>query len=112
MMIQLQNSFLIILAHLLKSPWDVVQVHYENYQVAKNDRWEIFQAAYETSGHRSAMRLPQEALDVLEELQKQIPEDQDEPWTWLEFSLESGGKYQFEYRYGMPPLIAEQLKYL
>lgn len=71
-----------------------------------------FSAEINTSGHRSAMRLPQEALDVLEELQKQIPEGQDEPWTWLEFSLESDGKYQFKYRYGMPPLIAEQLKYL
>ena len=110
-MIQLQNAFVVILAQLLTASWDIVNVRYENYQVARNDRREIFQAAYERGGDRIAIRLPLEALDILKELEEQRPEGQEESWTWLEFFMDSSGTYRFEYKYGVPPSIVEQLKY-
>jgi len=109
--IQLQNAFVATLARFLTSPWDIVKVRYENYEVGKNNRREIFQADYEIGGDRTSIRLSLEALDILEELQQHRPEGQAESWTWLEFALDSAGRYRFEYKYGVPPLIAEQIRY-
>jgi hypothetical protein len=86
-------------------------VRYENYQVTKSDRREIVAATYEMGGDSIAIGLPLAALDILAELFMQKPKGQAEPWSWLDFFMDSAGRYGFEYKYGVPPLIARQLEY-
>jgi hypothetical protein len=52
-----------------------------------------------------------DALDVLLDLQQCNPAGQSERWTWFEFRLDSSGAYEFDYKYGTPPLAAEEMKH-
>lgn len=74
-------------------------------------RRKIFQATYEIGGDQTPLRLSLDALAILAELQQQRPEGHADPWTWLEFVLDSAGQYRFEYKYDVPPLVAEQFMY-
>ncbi|WP_046972045.1 hypothetical protein [Dyella japonica] len=109
-MIELQAAFVRKVIQALKAPWQAVSIHYENYPL-NGRRHEVFTSTFEGDGVKEEFRLSLEAIDVLAELQKQKPESQEE-WTWVEFSMDHSGKYCFEYKYGVPPFVAEQLRYM
>jgi hypothetical protein len=109
-MIVLQDKFAARVADSMKSPWDEIQIHYENAEIEGLSR-EVFTALLFFKGAKQDIKLPLEALDLLIELQKHKPQGPMEAWTWLEFLLDKTGKYKFEFKYGNPPLIMEQVKY-
>lgn len=109
-MLALQNEFAVRVASSVKSPWDEIRVHYENAEVEGMPR-EVFTASLRLNGAKQDINLALEALDLLVKLQQFPPQGQAERWTWLEFFMDKAGKYRFDYKYGNPPLIMEQVKY-
>jgi hypothetical protein len=109
-MIELQDKFAIELASSMTSRWDSIKIHYENMTVG-GEVYELFTAFYYVGEIEHQFNLGIQALDTLIELKKHLPLGQAEKWTWFEFEFSSSGKYQFDYKYDMPPLIANELKY-
>lgn len=108
--IELQDSFAVELAASVGAEFDSIKVHYENMTVEGHCH-QIFNSFYFTSGSRIQFNLSLEALDLLSELNKNQPESQAERWTWLKFEMDNSGKYAFDYEYGIPPNLANRLKY-
>ena len=104
-MFQLQEKFAYELGSTMEVEWDVVKVHYENMTV-DGENHQMFVAIYFSRGVREQFDLTLEALDILEQLHNTQPTGQDEKWTWFDFEMNSAGKYDFFYKYGMPPQIA------
>lgn len=109
-MIDLQDKFAARVAGLVKSPWDEIQVHYENAEMAGVPR-EVFTASLLLNGAKQSIKLPLDVLDLLLKLKQLKPHGQSEGWVWLEFFIDKTGQYKFDYKYGNPPLIMEQVKY-
>ncbi|SFH72271.1 hypothetical protein SAMN04515618_102132 [Collimonas sp. OK307] len=109
-MLELQDKFAAELMSSVKARWDLIQVHYENMAV-DGESHEIFLAFYFVDGMKNQFNLNLKCLDVLLDLSKRQPESQAEKWTWFEFVIDSAGKYKFNYKYGMPPHLATELKY-
>ena len=104
-MFQLQEKFAYELGSTMEVDWDAVKVHYENMTV-DGENHQMFVAIYFSRGIREQFDLTLEALDILEQLHNTQPTGQDEKWTWFDFEMNSAGKYDFFYKYGMPPQIA------
>lgn len=109
-MLELQEKFIGIVVKGAPATWDRIEIHYENYDQDGEKIVKTISKAIAGQGS-DRLRLPLEGLRLLDELKTQIPAGQSEPWTWLEFSLDRQGKYKFDYKYGVPPLVAEALKY-
>jgi len=109
-MINLQDKFALRVAGLVNIQWDEIRIHYENAEIDGVAR-EVFTSFFVINGSKQELKLPLDVLDLLEDLKKHKPQGQSQEWTWLEFHISNTGKYKFEYKYGMPPLIAEQIKY-
>jgi hypothetical protein len=110
LMLQLQEKFIAELTKSAGEEWDRIDIHYEYFPwqgtVIENYTSKV------TSGE-AARQLPLsfDVLEVVLALNECKPEGQTEKWTWFEFTMESDGSYKFEYKYGMPPLAADEIKY-
>lgn len=107
-LIQTQEQFIAALLDSILEPWDKIEVHYENY-IWDNKLSEIYVAHRFFNGEKFDIDLSLEAFDTLDVLQQQIPDGQNEHWTWFIFLINSEGQYIFEYKYGVPPLIAVEI---
>lgn len=107
-LIQTQEQFIAALLDSIVEPWDKIEVQYEHY-VWDNEESEIYIANRFLNGDKFDIDLSVDAFDTLEALQQQIPENQNQPWTWFIFSINSEGQYLFDYKYGVPPLIAIEI---
>lgn len=104
-MLELQDKFAYELGSSMEVEWDVVKVHYENMTL-DGESHELFVAIYFSKGVREQFDITPEGLDILEMLHRAQPAEQAEKWTWFDFEMNSSGKYNFSYQYGMPPQIA------
>lgn len=107
-MLELQEQFIGELLDAITEPWDRIEVHYENFAWSEGSS-EKYVATRFLGDEEADVDLPLEALDALVALQEHPPEGQEEPWTWLRFSIDASGKYQFDFQYGVPPLTAEEI---
>lgn len=108
-MLQLQDQFAYELGSNMGVPWDRVKVHYEQMVVDGEDQ-QVFVANYFSNGQQEQFDLSPECLDILNALNKSQPANQPEKWTWFIFSMDSSGKYKFDFKYGVPPHIASMMK--
>lgn len=104
----LQAKFARTVASSIKSPWDRLEVHYENI-LWKEMLFEKYRSAYFASERKFDLPLSLDAIDVLVAL-KHAVSDVHEPWTHLVFNLHSSGKFDYDFKYGMPPMTADELK--
>jgi hypothetical protein len=107
-MLQRQEQFIGALLEPISEPWERIEVHYENFTWADGSS-EKYVATRYVGDEPADLDLSLEAIEALEALQEQPPEGQDEPWTWLTFVIDDTGAYHFDYRYGVPPLTAEEM---
>jgi hypothetical protein len=109
-MLELQEKFIEELLKGVRGAWSRIEIHYEYFEwdgdVFENYISKIYQG--QAAEHLS---LSVDALDVLLDLQQCKPAGQSEQWTWFEFRLDSSGAYEFDYKYGTPPLAAEEMKH-
>jgi hypothetical protein len=108
--LELQDKFARQVYLPIGEKWDSIHVHYEN-SVMDGTPYEIFRADYFVDSVRKDFTPSLESLDVLIELQRNQPEGQEEKWTWLEFRMTNTGQYKFEFKYGIPPHTAEQMRF-
>jgi hypothetical protein len=108
--LDLQRIFINELLKGVESPWDRLEVHYE-YFVWEGDAIVNYTSEAIEGQNARELELSLEASTILRALHDCKPEGQAEPWTWLEFSLDKSGAYKFDYKYGVPPLAAEEIKY-
>ena len=108
-MLAAQEQFISELLDGIDDPWDRIEVHYENY-VWGGEHSEIYVANRFLGDHKTDVDLSLEALDTLAALKAHRPEGQDEPWTWLTFTLDAQGHYHFNYQYGVPPYVAREIE--
>lgn len=109
-MIDLQHKFINAILENVDGPWDRLEVHYE-YFVWEGDAIVNYTSEAIEGQTARELELSFEASAILRALHDCKPEGQTEPWTWLEFTLDSTGTYKFDYKYGVPPLAAEEIKY-
>ncbi|MCY1075835.1 hypothetical protein [Archangium lansingense] len=107
-MLELQEQFIGALLDAVPEPWERIEVQYENFAWS-DDRSEIYVANRFLAGEKADVDLSLEAIEALAALQAHPPEGQGEPWTWLTFTINATGEYHFDYRYGVPPLIAREM---
>ncbi|MBW8756987.1 MAG: hypothetical protein JF586_05180 [Burkholderiales bacterium] len=108
--LELQDQFARTVYLPIREKWDSIDLHYENV-VIDGIPYEIFQAVFIVDSVRKDFTPSLDCLDALTELQRNQPEGQEEKWTWLEFRMNSAGQYKFDFKYGIPPLAAEQMKF-
>jgi len=108
--VDLQDQFATRVTRAATAPWEEIRIHYENIAIEGKARV-VYTSEYWRQGVAHDMSLSVEALYLLEKLKSAKTQTQNESWTWLEFSVDRSGKYHFEYKYSLPPLIQQQLKY-
>jgi hypothetical protein len=107
--LELQEEFIGELLSRAKHPWDRIEFHFERYEwqgrVLEFHTSEIFEAS-------QAHDFPptNEALNLLVELNRCIPQGESERWTWLDFYIDNRGVYRFDFKYGLPPLAGASIQ--
>ena len=105
-MVDLRNEFATRVASSVKLPWDEIRIHYENAVLYGEPR-EVYRASFRSTGAEHDLELSLEALDILLELKRCKPQNQEDEWVWFEFFIDKTGKYKFDYKYSDPPLISQ-----
>ncbi|HIV71063.1 MAG TPA: hypothetical protein H9903_09045 [Candidatus Aquabacterium excrementipullorum] len=108
-LLQQQEQFIGELLDGITEPWERIEVHYENFAWG-DEHTEIYVANRFLDGQQTDVDLSLEALDTLASLKAHRPDGQDEPWTWLTFTLDAQGHYHFSYQYGVPPYVAREIE--
>lgn len=108
-LIETQEKLVFALAKEVTGKWDAIKIHYE-YILLNGIQFEKYIAQKLVSGSVIDINLSLDMIDCFIELNEITPEGQSEKWSWLEFTLESSGKYYFDYKYGIPPLVSESIK--
>lgn len=106
-MFEAQESFVKKLVSEVNGAWESIKADYERF-TWKDEPMEVYRV--ESFVGTSAVRLHPsiEALDLLRNLQ--IAMKKEETWTSCSVSINSSGKYNFDFSYGMPPMIEKTLK--
>lgn len=108
-MIALQEKFVVELLKPIGTSWDAVNIHFEHTEVNGNEFTKYIAKIYK-NGILEQFDPSLDAIDILIEINETPPVGQQEKWSWVEFSIDSDGKYKFDYRYGIPPLVADTLR--
>ena len=108
-LLTLYKQFIDELLQAVDSDWDSLEVRFEHYPW-KGNNFEKYVAKYFSNSKSHQFDLSLESIDVLTELNKQMGEDGKEKWTWCLFKLDNAGKYNFEFNYGMPPMVENMLR--
>jgi hypothetical protein len=106
--IELQLKFIQLILNSIKTSWDSISIHFEYFDL-DGENYEKYVANIFHDGRKQQFHPGLDALDVLIELNKAPPEGQSERWSWVEFVIDKTGKYKFDYKYGLPPLVAEEI---
>lgn len=107
--LELHEKFIGELLKCIDDKWEKVELKFE-YFPWKGSNFEKYDSRY---FHKSLSRQfdpSLEALDVLIEMIQKMSEGGKEKWTWCVFSLDRSGKYDFDFQYGMPPMVEEMLR--
>ena len=112
---ELHKNFINELLYDINFEWDKMELHFEYYPYppSYNDKgnFEIYVVKFYTGNDsRSDITLPLEANDALIEIHNEMSKNNKEPWTWVNFTLDNTGKYDFQFNYGVPPHVKERLK--
>jgi hypothetical protein len=106
--LEIQKQFVEGLTTSFHGGWDKIEIHYENF-VWTEGRSEKYRASRFIGDQVNDIDLGIELIEILEDLQKESGTNQNQQWNWLEFNIDNSGRYQFNYHYGVPPLIAEEI---
>ena len=109
MNIELQERFIAELLEGIQQDWTEINLTFE-YFTWKGNTYKKFLAKGFNGSESFQYHLSLEALDLLVELNKQMSEDGKEAWSWLVFTLNDSGKYDFDFKYGIPPMTEEMLR--
>jgi hypothetical protein len=104
-MVEMQRKYVEFIIAKLPPGWDVIKIHFEYITVdeVQHNRYvcEVF-----TGEERTDFAPPFKATTLLTDANDNIPVGQ-ERWTWIEITIYDGDRYNFDYRYGAPPLLTE-----
>lgn len=103
----LQENFVKQLASEIQGSWDKIEINYE-YFPWKNGDVELYKAKRFLSDSFTQFSPSIEAFDILDELRNIMKTD--DTWTSCLIDISSDGKYDFQFGYGMPPMVTEHLK--
>ena len=99
------------ISELLYDPlpeWDRISLRFEYYPW-KEDHFRVFSLKRHLKNDEEKFDLTLEAIDVLIELSELMAQNSKDSWTWLTFNLHSSGKYEFDFKYDIPPRVKEML---
>ena len=97
------------LLHDLKDDWDYVEVNFE-YFPWKGDNMEVHKSKFYKNNIKHEFTISLDVNDVFIDINNKMAEDGKERLTSCHFNLDSTGKYDFDFGYGMPPLIENMLR--
>lgn len=107
--LELQNNSIQELLFDVGEDWEKVSLHYE-YFMWKGSQFEKYVAKkFRKDGGYDQFDLGVESLDALMALNKAMIKD-DESWTSCDIAIDSTGKYNFDFGYGMPELVKDMLQ--
>lgn len=86
-MLELQANFVKQLTSETRESWDKIEINYEYFPWKSSDI---------------------EAFDILDELRNVMKTD--ETWTSCLININNDGKYDFQFGYGMPPMVEKNLE--
>lgn len=107
--VELQTTFVRQVVQDISIQWDEIHIHFEYFRY-KGKQFESQISNSYFNGVKSHFVPSLEANDILIDMIDAMSKDGSEKWTWCEFTLNSEGIYNFEYKYGMPPLTEQLLK--
>ena len=113
-LVTLHKNFIKELLYNVDFKWDKMELHFEYYPypLSYNEKgyFEIYTVKYHTgSEYRTDITLPLEANDALIEIHNEMKNNGKEPWTWVLFNLDKTGKYDFQFKYDIPPHVKTRL---
>lgn len=108
-LLELHKNFVDELLQCINGDWDKIELQFE-YFPWKGDYFESFIAKYYDNAVKHQFSLSLEASDILLEIHKKMGEEGKDEWTWLKFTLDNTGKYNFEFFYDMPPIAKNILE--
>jgi hypothetical protein len=103
------KSFISELVETAPEGWERILLKFEYYPW-KGRNIEKYQCFCFISNLKSQFHPSLEAVDELILIHKLLADANPEPWTHCEFELLSTGAYNFDFKYGMPPLTKIMLK--
>jgi len=89
--------------------WDRILLNFE-YFLWDGDYIEKYQGFAFNSEEKEQIDPTLETFDELIVLNKEMAKLNPEPWTHCEILLNSSGKYEFNYKYGIPPFTKQMLE--
>ena len=107
---ELYTTFVTEITDSAPSGWDSIELNFEYFRW-KGNLFEKYQCFSFSRGNKLQFDPSLEALDELIDIHKAMSNVMPEQWTHCQFIIDSSGKYNFEFKYGMPPLTKEMLKY-
>ncbi len=108
--VELQDQFVRLLARDAPAGWQSAFVHYENFLAENSELFEMSTSQVRVGGRDQHLELSLDAIDLLVALRDAMARTAASPWTWVEITVQSSGKYAFDYQYGVPPLTAQSLQ--
>lgn len=109
-MIKLQEALVTSAVPSTSPGWSKIEIHYERYD-HKGEFIIKFVSKIYYGSTSSRLPLSLHFHDYCKKLQATVPQSQSGQWTWFELVITPEGKYNFDFHYGVPPLVAEALKY-
>lgn len=106
---ELSELFARTIASEMRSEWDSVEINYEHFPW-RDMCFEQLVSVYFRGGERLQFTPSLDAVDLLVALKQALPPGA-EPWTHLLFRMSSDGQFKFDFKYGVPPLAAESIRY-
>jgi len=106
---KLQEKIISELLYDFNNQWNEITLHFEYFKW-KDNYFKKYLSGYKFNNTEGQYTLNIEAIDAIVELNNEMSKNGNEKWTWFEFKLDSTGKYNFDFKYGMPPLTKEMLE--
>ena len=107
-MFELQEKYIEELLNNIQGGWDRLTVDYERFPW-KGEILERYKGQQFNSGEFvKQFSFTLEAIDILIELQETMKKE--DSWTSCSVVVESDGKYDFQFGYGMPPMVEGRLR--
>ena len=103
----LQENYIEELLNSIQGNWDKLTVDYERFPW-KDEVIELYKGKQFNGGEFKQFSFTLEALDILIDLQQTMKKE--DSWTSCSVIVKSDGKYDFQFGYGMPPMVTEHLK--
>ncbi len=106
---EIYKSFITEITGSAPSGWESIELSFE-YFPWNGSFFEKYQCFSFSRGAKLQFDPSLETFDELIDIHEAMSNEVSEPWTHCQFKIDSAGKYNIEFKYGMPPLTKEMLK--